>query len=292
MALFKGSGTALITPFSEKGVDYDAFAEQIDFQIENGTDALIVLGTTGEPSTMSEKEKAETLRFAHKHIGRRVPMIAGVGSNDTAHVTELARQAEDIGADGVLAVTPYYNKCSNRGLIAHFTAVADAVNIPVIMYNVPARTGLNMQPCVVKELSAHKNIAALKEASGNIEQISETFRLCGGAIDIYSGDDAITLPILALGGIGVISVASNAVPRLMHDLCQSWFDGDIERSRGLQFRVNPLVKALFCEVSPAPVKTALNLMGLKGGRLRLPLVEMEEVNLNLLKKEMQALELI
>lgn len=292
MALFTGSGTALITPFNKNGVDYGAFADQIDFQISGGTDALIVLGTTGEPATMSEKEKEEALGFAVKHINKRVPVIAGAGSNDTAHAVKLAKQAEDLGADGVLAVTPYYNKCTQKGLIAHFTAIADAINIPLIMYNVPGRTGVNMLPATVKALSGHKNIAAVKEACGNIEQISEIARLCGDKIDIYSGDDAITLPIMALGGIGVISVASNVIPKEMHGLCAAYLAGNIAACRELQFRVNPLVKALFSEVSPAPVKTAMNLMGLKAGRLRLPLVEMEEANLNLLKSEMRALGLI
>ena len=292
MALFKGCGTALITPFTKKGVDYGAFAKQLDFQIENGVNALLVLGTTGEPATMSEKEKADTLKFAQKHINKRVHLMAGAGSNDTAHAVKLAKQAEETGADSILAVTPYYNKCTQKGLIAHFTAIADAVNLPVVMYNVPGRTGLNMLPQTVKELSQHKNIAGLKEASGNIEQISETARLCGGGFAIYSGDDAITLPILSLGGAGVISVASNVVPRLVSDLCAAWFAGDIEKCRGLQFKVNPLVKALFSEISPAPAKTALNLMGMKGGLLRLPLVEMEEGNLSLLKKELKTLGLI
>ncbi len=292
MPLFTGSGTALITPFNDAGVNYDALKAQIDFQINNCTDALIVLGTTGEPATMSEKEKKEVLGFAIEHVNKRIPVIAGAGSNDTAHAVKLVKQAKVLGADGILAVTPYYNKCTQKGLIAHFSALAAATDLPVIMYNVPGRTGINMLPGTIKTLSAVKNIVAVKEACGNIEQISEIARLCGSDMDIYCGDDAITLPILSIGGVGVISVASNIIPKEMHDLCAAFMSGDIVKSREIQFRVNPLVKALFCEVSPAPVKTAMNLMGFNAGSLRLPLVEMEEANLEFLKKEMTAFGLL
>ncbi|MDD4110324.1 MAG: 4-hydroxy-tetrahydrodipicolinate synthase [Clostridia bacterium] len=292
MSLFKGSAPALITPFSEDGlkVNFETLKNLIDFQIENNSTAIVILGTTGEASTMTMEEKIEVVEFTVKYVNKRIPVIAGSGSNNTQIAIETSKKFEELGVDALLIVTPYYNKCTQNGLILHYKKIAENVNTPIILYNVPGRTSVNILPQTVKELSKIKNIIAIKEASGNIEQISEISRLCD--IDIYSGDDAIVLPVLALGGKGVISVAANVTPALMQDICDQYFKGNIEESRQLQFKVNPLVKALFLEVNPIPVKTAMNLMNFKAGALRLPLSEMENVNLEKLKKEMTLLELI
>jgi 4-hydroxy-tetrahydrodipicolinate synthase len=276
--LFKGCGTALITPVTADGVDFQALETLIRFQLSENIDALIVCGTTGEPSTMSAEEKESVIKFAIKKVKKRVPVIAGVGSNSTAATVKAAADAEAWGADGVLIVTPYYNKCTQGGLISHYTAVADAVSIPIIAYNVPGRTGVNLLPATFRKLAEHKNIAAIKEASGNIEQISETARLCEGLADVYSGDDGIVVPIMSVGGQGVISVSSNVIPRYMHDLTDAWFEGDTAKARDMQLKVLPLVKALFSEVNPIPVKKASELMGLTNGILRLPLTEMTAEN--------------
>jgi 4-hydroxy-tetrahydrodipicolinate synthase len=292
MPIFTGSATALVTPFNEKGVNYAALGKLIDFQLRRGADALVVLGTTGEPATMNAAEKTETARFAIEHVAKRVPVILGAGGNDTARTAEQCRIMQDAGADALLLITPYYNKCTQKGLTAHFSAAADAVKIPIILYNVPSRTGVNLLPATTARLSAHKNIAALKEASGNLEQISETLRLCGGKLDVYSGDDALTLPVMAVGGKGVISVAGNVIPDIMHDLTSACLRGDLAAARAQQLRILPLIRALFAEVNPIPVKTALNLMNLGAGILRLPLTEPEPANLELLKSELTALKLI
>lgn len=278
MSLFKGSGVALVTPFNGDEVNYEALGKLIEYQLSNGTQALIACGTTGEPSTMTPKERAGVIEFTVKRAAGRVPVIAGIGCNSTKVTVENAIEAKELGADGLLVVTPYYNKCTQGGLVAHYTAVADATDLPVIMYNVPGRTGLNMLPATVQELSKHPKITAVKEACGNIQQISDTAMLCGDAIDIYSGDDAIVLPILSLGGIGVISVAANVAPKGMQSVCQSYLENDIEGSRREQFRLNPLVAALFSEVSPIPVKAALNILGFDAGIPRLPLTPMEDKN--------------
>ncbi|HEY8389539.1 MAG TPA: 4-hydroxy-tetrahydrodipicolinate synthase [Clostridia bacterium] len=284
--IFKGSGTAIITPFDDDGVNFRTFERLLDYQLENGTDALVVLGTTGEPATMTEKEKNEVLEFAVNHVNGRIPIIAGIGTNSTASSINNAKQAANLGVDALLAVTPYYNKCTQNGLIKHFLAIADSTDKPVILYNVPSRTGVNILPETCAALSEHPNIVAIKEACGNIDQISTTAALVQGKMDIYSGDDGIIVPILALGGIGVISVASNAVPELVSKICKSFFDGDIQLARQLQFKLNPLVKALFSEVNPIPIKAAMNLLGFDCGIPRLPLTEMENktVLINELKK--------
>jgi 4-hydroxy-tetrahydrodipicolinate synthase len=284
--IFKGSGTAIITPFDNEGVNFQTFKRLLDYQLENGTDALIVLGTTGEPATMNEKEKNEVLEFAVNYINGRIPVIAGIGTNNTSTSINNAKQAANIGVDGLLAVTPYYNKCTQKGLINHFFAIADSTDKPMILYNVPSRTGVNILPDTYATLCQHENIVATKEACGNIEQITETFAKVQGKMDIYSGDDAIILPVLALGGIGVISVAANCVPDVVSNICKSYFEGDIEVCRQLQFKLVPLVKALFSEVNPIPVKAAMNILGFDCGVPRLPLTEMENkaVLLSELKK--------
>jgi 4-hydroxy-tetrahydrodipicolinate synthase len=291
MSIFTGSCVALITPFTSDGVNYDALGKLIEFHLENHTDALLVNGTTGEPATMSDSEKTGVLEFAVQKVAGRIPVIAGTGANSTAKAIENSLLAQKLGADALLVVTPYYNKCTQGGLVAHYCAIADAVDLPIIVYNVPGRTGVNVLPATMRKLADHKNIAGIKEASGNIEQICETARLCPD-IDLYSGNDDHILPLLALGGKGVISVLANVMPQQTHDLVASYFEGDIARSRQLQFMMNPLVKALFSEVNPIPVKTACNLMGFEAGSLRLPLTEMSEAPLAVLKKEMAALGLI
>lgn len=292
MSIFTGAGVALCTPFTQDGVNFDAFGKLIDFQIDGGTDALIVNGTTGEPSTMSEEEKRAALSFALERTAGRIPVIAGTGGNDTKKVIAASIEAQKMGADALLIVTPYYNKATQKGLIAHYTAVADAVDIPIIVYNVPGRTGLNMLPETLAALAEHPNIAGMKEASGNLAQVSEMARLCGDKCDLYSGEDGLVVPLLSVGGKGVISVVSNIAPRIMHDMVEKFLSGDIASARELQFKVNPLAAALFCEVNPIPAKTALRLIGIDAGPLRLPLTEMSDANLARLKREMQAFGLI
>lgn len=294
MTIFKGSATALVTPFSNSGdkINFDTLKKLIDFQIENGTKALIILGTTGEASTITFEERKKIIECAVSHTKKRVPIIAGAGSNDTMTAILNSKTYEKLGVDGLLIVTPYYNKSTQKGLIEHYTKIATSVDLPIILYNVPGRTGVNILPSTVKELSKIKNIVAIKEASGNLEQISEIARLCENEIDIYSGDDALVLPILSLGGKGVISVVSNIAPLLTSKLCESFFDGKLEQSRKYQFMLKPLIKALFSEVNPIPVKTALNLMNFNAGILRLPLTSMEKENFEKLKIEMEKLNLI
>ncbi len=291
--LYKGSGCAMVTPFTnENTVDTAALRDQAAFQLENGTDALIVCGTTGEASTMSQKEQAEAISMVVEAANGRVPVIAGVGGNDTAKVIAAVRQAKALGADGALAVTPYYNKTTQPGLVAHFSAVADASEIPVILYNVPARTGLNLKAATAEALSRHDNVAGLKEAGGDIAQASEIARLCGDALPLYSGSDELTLPILALGGYGVISVAANVAPMAMRRLCRSFFDGDLRGARETQLRLLPLIDALFAETSPSPVKAAMAMMGMRVGAVRLPLVPVERQTAGLLRARLQELGLI
>lgn len=289
--LFTGSGVALATPFTQDGVNTAAYRKLIEYQIENGTDALIACGTTGEPSTMNDAETELTVATAIEAAAGRVPVIIGVGGNNTAKVINMAKRAKRLGADGLLAVTPYYNKTTQAGLVAHFHAVADATDLPVILYNVPSRTGLNILPDTLIRIAEHPHIAGIKEASANIEQITEMARICPH-ISLYSGNDDHILPVLSVGGVGVISVAANVVPRLVHDLCAHWFEGDAQGARTLQFRINPLVKALFLETNPSPVKTALNLIGIEAGPVRLPLVPLEEKNLRILEAELAKLGLL
>jgi 4-hydroxy-tetrahydrodipicolinate synthase len=288
--IFTGSATAVVTPFLDKGgVDFEAVAALLDYQIRHGADALVVLGTTGEASTVTAAERADLLRFAVAHVKKRVPVIAGTGSNCTAHAVEWTLQARQSGADAALLVTPYYNKCTQKGLFAHFSAIAKAVALPLILYNVPGRTNVNLLPSTVLALTEHKNVVGIKEASGNLEQVAEIARLCGDTLDIYSGNDEITLPVLALGGAGVISTVGNAIPRLMHDLCANFMTGKIRESRDIQLKILPLIRACFAEVNPIPVKAALNAMGLNAGVPRLPLTEAEPATVETLKIELKNL---
>ena len=273
--IFTGAGVAILTPMHEDGsINYDEFKKLIDWQIENGTDAVIVCGTTGECATMTEEEHLDCIRFAKKYVNGRVPVIAGAGSNDTAFAVQMVKECEKIGVDGLLVVTPYYNKTSQRGLIAHYKAVAAATSLPIIMYSVASRTGVNILPATCKELSKVENIVAIKEASGNIDQVTEIKALCGDDLDVYSGEDGIITPILSVGGIGVISVLSHLCPRETHEICQKYFDGDVKGSAALQLKYHDLVKALFSDVNPIPVKAAMNLMGWNVGHCRMPLIDM------------------
>ena len=277
-SIFTGAATAIVTPFKNGEVDYDSFGKFIDFQIDGGIDALVIAGTTGEGSTLSHEEHCKVMEYAFERAAGRVPMIAGTGSNDTAYGIELSKYACDIGYDGLLIVTPYYNKATPKGLVKNFIATADAVNKPIILYNVPSRTGCNMTPAVYRELAKHENIVATKEASGNLSLIAQIADECGDYLDIYSGNDDQVVPILSLGGKGVISVFSNLLPREMHDICQKWFDGDVKGSRDLQLKYLKLINALFYEVNPIPVKTACGILGLCSDEMRLPLCEMEDAN--------------
>ena len=273
--IFTGAGVAILTPMHEDGsINYDEFKKLIDWQIENGTDAVIVCGTTGECATMTEEEHLDCIRFAKKYVNGRVPVIAGAGSNDTAFAVQMVKECEKIGVDGLLVVTPYYNKTSQRGLIAHYKAVAAATSLPIIMYSVASRTGVNILPATCKELSKVENIVAIKEASGNIDQVTEIKALCGDDLDVYSGEDGIITPILSVGGIGVISVLSHLCPRETHEICQKYFDGDVKGSAALQLKYHDLVKALFSDVNPIPVKAAMNLMGWNVGHCRMPLIDL------------------
>ena len=272
--VFTGAAVAIITPMHQDGsIHYDALRQIIEDQIARGTDAIVICGTTGECSTMTDQEQLATIKFAVDTVAHRVPVIAGAGSNDTAHGCALAAGAAASGADALLMVTPYYNKTSQAGLVAHFTAMAEAGGIPVILYNVPSRTGVNIKPETVKKLSEHQLINGIKEASGNITQVAQIAALCGDEINIYSGNDDQVVPLLSLGGKGVISVVSNIAPTLVHDCCKAWFDGDTAEARRLQLEMLPLSDAMFCDVNPIPVKYAMNLLGWEAGKCRLPLVE-------------------
>ncbi len=286
--IFKGCGTAISTPFTDDGVNFEEFGKLLEFQITNNADAIIVCGTTGESSTMSTEEKKETIKFTIDKVGKRTKVIIGTGSNNTASAVEMSKFAEDAGADGLLVVTPYYNKTTNSGLIAHYSKIASSVDIPIIMYSVPSRTGVNIEPSVCKELSKIKNIVAIKEASGNISQVAKIANLCGDDLYIYSGNDDQILPVLSLGGVGVISVLSNIMPKYTHDMVYNFFNGEIDKSKKMQLDVLDLINSLFCEVNPIPVKYALNLMGYDFGIPRLPLVELSDSNKikleNLMKK--------
>ncbi len=289
MALFKGSGVAIVTPFTEdNNVNCDKLAELIEWHIEQGTDAIIACGTTGESPTLSDEEHKTVIACTIETVNKRIPVIAGSGSNDTAYAVQLSRHAEKIGADGLLCITPYYNKPTQKGLIANFTAIADAVTVPIIMYNAPGRTGVNLLPETVAKLAEHKHICGVKEASGNISQVAEIARLVPEDFFLYSGNDDMVVPLMSLGGVGVISVVANIAPKDTHDMAQAFLDGNIKRACELQLTMKPLIDALFCETNPIPVKTAMNLMGLKVGQLRLPLVDMDDRNSDRLKKELQA----
>lgn len=289
MAIFRGAGVAIVTPFKEDGsVDFDNYGELIEWQIAEGTDAIISCGTTGEASTMTDEEQIEVVEYCVNKVKGRVPVIAGAGSNDTKHGINLSVEIEKIGADALLQVTPYYNKATQKGLIQHYTAIADSVNIPMILYSVPGRTGVNIKPNTVLELSKHPNIVAIKEASGNISQCAEIARLVPDDFSMYSGNDDMVTPLLALGGDGVISVLSNVAPKATHDMVQKFFDGDIAGSIAIQLGVKPLIDALFAEVNPIPVKAALDIMGKSKMNFRLPLCEPEAATMALLEKELKA----
>ncbi|HCW53902.1 MAG TPA: 4-hydroxy-tetrahydrodipicolinate synthase [Clostridium sp.] len=290
--IFTGAAVAIITPFTENGINFEELKKLIDFNINNGTDAIVIAGTTGESSTMSDEEHKEAIRFTVKYANNRVPVIAGTGSNDTLYAVELSQYAEKVGADALLIVTPYYNKTTQSGLIKHYNYIADRVNVPIILYNVPSRTGVNILPKTALELSKHKNIVAIKEASGNLSQIAETISLCGENLTVYSGNDDQIVPILSLGGKGVISVLSNVVPRDAHNICSLYFEGKVKESKELQMKYLSLINALFIEVNPIPVKTALRLMGFNAGPLRMPLFDMDEANLKVLKNELKSHKLI
>ena len=289
MAIFKGAGVAIVTPMKADGeVNYDVLGEMLETQIAGGTDAIIICGTTGESATLSEEEHSAVIRYAIKKVNKRIPVIAGTGSNCTATAIKLSQEAEKDGADGLLLVTPYYNKATQKGLITHYTAIANAVSLPIILYNVPSRTGCNLQPETIAALVKNvKNIVGVKEASGNISQIAKVKLLCGDDIDLYSGNDDQVVPILSLGGIGVISVLSNVAPKETHDMVMAYLNGDVEKARDMQLRAIPLIDALFSEVNPIPVKKALNLMGWEAGPLRAPLSEMEAAHAEVLKKAMK-----
>lgn len=289
MPIFKGAGVAIVTPMKASGeVNYDKLSEIIEDQIAGQTDAIIICGTTGESSTLTHEEHVEVIRYCIEKVAKRVPVIAGTGSNCTETAVYLSQEAEKAGADGVLLVTPYYNKATQKGLIAHYTKIANAISIPVILYNVPSRTGCNLLPETVAELVKNvDNIVGIKEASGNISQIAKLMHLTDGNIELYSGNDDQVVPILALGGIGVISVVSNVAPKYMHDMVVKFLDGDIAGSKKMQLDAIPLCNALFCEVNPIPVKAALNLQGKEVGSLRAPLTEMEPQNQEVLKNVMK-----
>ena len=290
--IFRGAATALITPLTADGVDYDRFGKLIDWQIDEGIDALVIAGTTGEGSTLTDEEHRAVLKYAVERVAGRVPVIAGTGSNDTDYAISLTKFACDIGADAMLVVTPYYNKATQKGLVRMYTAIADASTKPLILYNVPSRTGVGIEPATYAALADHPMIAAIKEANGNISKIVETAALVGDRLDIYSGNDDQVTPILALGGSGVISVLSNLMPKQTSEMCHRWFRGDIEGSRKMQLDYLPLINALFCEVNPIPVKAAMAAMGWCENFLRLPLTEMEEAHAEKLYALMRAQNLI
>lgn len=287
--IFTGMASAMITPMNAQGVDYAAMERFIEFQIENGINALVVMGTTGENATLEPWEQKEVIRFTVEKVNHRVPVIAGTGTNNTAHVLQNTKNACEVGADAVLVVTPYYNKGTQKGLITHFTAVADASSVPVILYNVPSRTGVNLLPKTVAELAKHPNIVAIKEASGNMAQLVELMALCGDKIDVYSGEDALTVPMLAMGAAGTISVLSNVAPRESVAMTDAFFAGKIEEAAAWQCKLLPLINALFSEVNPIPVKAAVSALGFGEDYLRLPLTPMEAGHREVLLGEMRKL---
>ena len=291
--IFKGAGVALVTPMNSDGsVNYDELEKLIKFQIKNGTDAIISCGTTGESATLSSQERNNLIEFTVKKVGGRIPVIAGTGCNNTKQALENSLSAEKLGVDGLLIVTPYYNKTSQSGLIKHYEYIADRVKTPIILYNVPSRTGVSIKPQTYLKLSKHENIVAVKEASGDISSLAETISLCKDNLAVYSGNDDQTVPILSLGGIGVISVFSNICPKECHEMVQSYFDGDTEKSKEIQLKYLKLMNAMFCDVNPIPVKEALNLMGFKTGRCRMPLDILSKSNYEKLKEILEEYSLI
>ena len=283
--IFTGSGVAIVTPFTNEGTDYNKLAELIEYQIKEGTDAIIIAGTTGEASTMYDDEHKAAIKFAVEKVNGRVPVIAGTGSNHTVHAIELSKYAQEVGADAILTVTPYYNKTTQKGLYEHFKQIANSISIPVVLYNVPSRTNLNIAPETIKALSEIDNIVAIKEC--NLSQVGEIVNLCGEDFTVYSGEDASIVPFLSRGAKGVISVMANIIPKDTHDIVVKYLEGDVETSRRLQLKALDLIKALFIEVSPIPIKAAMNLLGMNVGSCRLPLTEMSEKNLDILKNELR-----
>ncbi len=292
--IFTGAGVAIITPMNADGsIDYNGFAENIEYQINNGTDAIIVCGTTGEASTMTDEEHIECIRFCVEKVNKRIPVIAGTGSNDTRYAVELSKKAQELGVDGLLLVTPYYNKATQKGLIAHFTAIADAVDIPIILYNIPGRTGgVSFEMSTYKILAKHKNIVAVKEASGNISYTAKLMAECGDMLDVYSGNDDIIVPMMSLGAKGVISVLSNVLPQETHDLTQLCLDNNFAAASEIQLKYLELINNLFIEVNPIPVKEAMNQMKMASGPCRLPLCEMTDEHIETLKNSMKKVSLI
>lgn len=290
--LFEGCGTAIATPFTDTGVNFEEFKKLLENQIENGIDAIIVCGTTGESSTMTKEERKETIKFVVDTVNGRTKVIAGTGSNNTGDAIEMSKYAESIGADGILIVTPYYNKTTQKGLVAHYTAIANAVTLPIIMYSVPSRTGVNINPETCLELSKVENIVAIKEASGNLSQVAKIASLCRDNLTIYSGNDDQIIPILSLGGKGVISVLSNVMPKFTHDMTKKYFEGEVKEACKMQLDVIDLIDSLFSEVNPIPVKYALNLMGYNFGMPRLPLIELSDANKEKMKEVMKKHNLI
>ncbi len=290
--IFKGCGTAIVTPFTEDGVNFEEFGKLIENQIENNVDAIIVCGTTGESATMTEQEKKETIKYAIDKIAKRTKVVIGTGSNNTKSAIEMSKYAEKAGADALLVVTPYYNKTTQKGLIMHYTAIANEVKLPIIMYSVPSRTGVNIQPETCKELAKIENIVAIKEASGNISQVAKIASLCGNNLAIYSGNDDQIIPVLSLGGKGVISVLSNIMPKYTHEMCYKYFAGNTCEAAKMQLEVIDLCDALFSEVNPIPAKYALNLMGYNFGKPRMPLIELSDANKEVLKNVMKKYNLI
>ena len=283
--IFKGSAVAIITPFKENGTDFDKLRELIEFQIANKTNAIVICGTTGESSTMPDDEHKAAIKFAVDITAGRIPVIAGTGVNDTRHAIDLSRYAESAGADAILTVTPYYNKTTQKGLISHFSEIAKNVSIPIILYNVPSRTGMNIEPSTLKELAKLENIVGIKEC--NFNQVGDVINTCGPDFAIYSGEDGLVTPLLSMGGKGVISVMANIIPEVTHDICEKFFQNDVEGSRNLQLKTLPLIKALFAEVSPIPIKAAMNMRGMNVGECRLPLVGASEATIEKLKEALK-----
>ena len=290
MAIFEGAGVALVTPFKANGdVNYDKLEEILEEQIAGGTDAIVICGTTGEASTMSPEEHLSVIKYGCEVVKGRIPVVAGTGSNCTREAVYMSQKAEEVGADGVLLVTPYYNKATQNGLIAHFTTIAESIKIPVLLYHIPGRTGVTMKPETIVSLCKNvPNIVGVKEASGNFSSIATMMNMADGCIDVYSGNDDQIVPLLSMGGKGVISVLSNVAPKQTHDICQKFFDGDVKGSLQMQLDAIPLISALFSEVNPIPVKAAMNMMGKEVGPLRLPLTEMEDAHKEVLKQAMKS----
>lgn len=287
MSIFKGAAVALVTPFTNNGVNFDKLKKLLEWHVKNGTDAIVICGTTGEATTMTMEEKKAAIKYTVDIINKRIPVIAGTGSNNTKAAISMSKWAENIGVDAVLVITPYYNKTTQKGIVEHFKAINDSINIPMILYNVPGRTGLNIKPETLYAMKNLKNVCAIKEASGNISQIAKMKALCRDRFDIYSGNDDQIIPILSLGGVGVISVLSNIIPKTVHEMCSLYFDGKVDEALKLQLDSLALTNSLFIETNPIPIKTAMNLLEFNVGPLRLPLCSMEEKNLSVLKNELK-----